>query len=64
MSKEEIIKMHSAKHLKIFMLSQLGLSKKEVATALGTNVGHVYNVLKDYAAHPEKADKVPQNGVQ
>lgn len=64
MSKEEILQMHSAKHVKIYMLSRLGLSKKEVASALGTNVGHVYNVLKDYAANPEKADKVPQNGVQ
>ena len=34
-----------------------GLSNKEVATLLGTNVGHVYNVIKDYKAHPEKAEK-------
>lgn len=58
--KEQIIGLECKKHIKIYKLHQLGLDKKAIAAALGTNVGHVYNVLKDYAANEEKrmvADK-------
>jgi len=55
MTKEEILNLTSKKHVKIYRLSQLGLSKKEVAALLSTNVGHVFNVLKDYSLKPEKA---------
>lgn len=45
------------KHIKIWKLHKLGLSNKDVATALGTNAGHVYNVLKEYNGKPEKITK-------
>jgi IS30 family transposase len=42
------------KHIKIWKLHKLGLSNKDVATSLGTNTGHVYNVLKEYSLKPDK----------
>jgi transcriptional regulator len=44
----QIKELTAKKHVKIWKLHKLGLTNKDVATALGTNVGHVYNVLKDY----------------
>jgi hypothetical protein len=57
MTKEQIISLNAKKHVKIYLLSKLGLSNKDVAEALKTNAGHVYNVLKDYNSKPEKAEK-------
>jgi hypothetical protein len=57
MTQEQILQLTSAKHIKIYKLSQLNLTRKEIATLLGTNSGHVGNVLKDYANKPEKAAK-------
>lgn len=57
MEKQTIIELTCKKHVKIYRLSQLGLSKKEVAASLGTNVGHVYNVLKMYEKRPELVEK-------
>lgn len=53
MTKEEIIALSCKKHIKIYKLKQLGLTNKEVAEALKTNVGHVYNALKNYANNPD-----------
>lgn len=58
--KDKIIALNGHKHVKIYKLSQLGLSNKEIAEAVGTNAGHVYNVLKDYKAKPEKVEKANQ----
>lgn len=44
------------KHIKIYLLSLEGLKNIEIAKALGTNAGHVYNVLKDYKENPQKAE--------
>lgn len=52
--KDQILKLTCKKHIKIFKLHQLGLSKKDIATSLSTNVGHVYNVIKDYGNSEEK----------
>lgn len=51
-----IINLTCSKHIKIYKLHKLGLSNKEVATEAKTNVGHVYNVLKDYEANPNKKE--------
>ena len=53
MTKENIIELTCKKHVKIYKLKQLGLSNKEIAEALGTNAGHVYNALKNYETKPE-----------
>lgn len=42
------------KHQKIYLLSQRGFSNKEIATHLGTNVGHVWNALNEYKNNPDK----------
>ena len=57
MTKEEVIALSCKKHVKIYKLSQLGLSNKEVAEALKTNVGHVFNVLKSYKEDASKVEK-------
>lgn len=54
-TKEEILALTCKKNIKIYKLSQLGLKNKEIADAVETNAGHVYNVLKDYSSKPEKA---------
>jgi len=51
MTKEEVIALSCKKHVKIYKLKQLGLTNKEVAESLQTNVGHVYNALKKYDAN-------------
>jgi hypothetical protein len=48
MNKEQVVALNCKKHIKIYKLKQLGLSNKEIATSLQTNVGHVYNALKKY----------------
>lgn len=53
MKKEEVLKLISKKHVKIFLLKSIGLANKEIATLLETNSGHVYNSLKNY---DEKSD--------
>lgn len=52
--KEQILKLECKKHIKIYKLSQLGLTRKEIAESLNTNSGHVRNVLLDYDSKPEK----------
>jgi hypothetical protein len=54
MTQEQIVRLTCKKHIKVFLLSGLGLKNKEVAKLVGTNSGHVYNVIKDYKNHPEK----------
>ena len=51
MTKEQVTELNCKKHVKIYKLKQLGLTNKEVAEALQTNVGHVYNALKKYDAN-------------
>jgi len=61
MNEQEIKQLTCKKHVKIYKLKQLGLKNKDIATGLGTNVGHVYNVLKAYEQKPElkeQADKI------
>lgn len=48
MTKEQIIELQAPKHVKIYRLHLLNLSSKEIAEALKTNPGHVYNALKTY----------------
>ena len=50
MTKEQVTELNCKKHVKIYKLKQLGLSNKEIAEALQTNVGRVYNALKKYDA--------------
>lgn len=56
MTKKEIKDLACRKHIKIYLLSKVGLNKQEISKEVGTNYGHVYNVLKDYKDHPEKAE--------
>jgi DNA-binding NarL/FixJ family response regulator len=48
MTKEQVSELNCKKHVKVYKLNQLGLSNKDVALELKTNVGHVFNVLKKY----------------
>lgn len=54
--KELILAFGGKKHIKIYKLHQLGLSRKEIAEALKTNTGHVGNVIKDYEKNPKKVE--------
>ena len=45
------------KHVKIYKLSKLGLTNKDIATALGTNSGAVHNAIKDYSTNPDRVAK-------
>lgn len=54
MTKEEIKKLETKKHVKIFLMHKLELSNKDIAWELNTNVGHVYNVLKAYKEDDNK----------
>ena len=51
MTKEQVTELNCKKHIKIYKLKQLGLSNKEIAEALQTNVGHVYKKKKKYDAN-------------
>ena len=58
---EQVIKvtqLNSPKHVKIWKLHLLELTKKEIALTLGTNYGHVYNVIKDYSNNVIKQSDV------
>lgn len=44
------------KHQKIYLLSLRGLDNKEIAKKLGTNFGHVWNVLNDYKKNTAKVE--------
>lgn len=53
--KTQILQMKSKRHVKIWLLHEIVLLKnKEIAVAMGTNQGHVGNVVRDYNAFPEK----------
>lgn len=52
--KAAILSMTSRKHVKIWLLHSLGMNGKDIATATGTNAGHVGNVVRDYNDHPAK----------
>jgi hypothetical protein len=58
--KDQILQLECKKHVKIYKLNQIGLSNKEIAEALNTNVGHVYNALKSYKDNPEKAKRITE----
>jgi transcriptional regulator len=53
MEQETILQLQVKKHVKIYKLKQLGLKNSEIAKALNTNAGHVYNALKKYDLKPE-----------
>lgn len=57
MTENDIMQLDCKKHIKIYKLKQIGMSNKSIATNLTTNVGHVYNVLKDYESNPSKKEK-------
>ena len=52
--KQQILSLTQKKHFKIWGLYLIGTPKKEIAGLLGTNYGHVYNVIKEYTANPLK----------
>lgn len=54
--KDKILELTGKKHVKIYKLHELGLSRKEIADLLKTNTGHVGNVLKDYEKNPAKVE--------
>lgn len=54
---ESVKKMQCKKHIKIWKLKQLDLDNKVIAKELGTNVGHVWNVLNNYKTKPGYIDK-------
>lgn len=54
--KEQILKLDVKKHVKIYKLHQLGLSRREIAELLNTNQGHVGNALRDYQNNPNKVE--------
>ena len=53
MTEQEVKELTCLKHVKIYKLKQLGLKNSEIAKALGTNAGHVYNALKKYDGNDE-----------
>lgn len=53
METTQILQLQVKKHVKIYKLKQAGLKNSEIAKALETNAGHVYNALKKYGADPE-----------
>lgn len=62
----KIVKLDCKKHIKIYGLNKIGLSNKEVADALKTNTGHVFNALKMYKEKPSLkkiADNIGSKGV-
>lgn len=44
------------KHEKIWGLHSLSVAKKDIATLLGTNQGHVGNAIREYLTKREKID--------
>jgi transcriptional regulator len=61
MTQEQILELTTFKHIKIWKLHKLCLTNKDIASALGTNAGHVFNVIKDYKENSSKveaADKI------
>ena len=48
MTKDQILALDGKKHIKIWLLHKLGMSRKEIAEALKTNAGHVGNEIKAY----------------
>lgn len=62
MEKQEfILQLKCHKHIKMFKLKNEGLSNKQIAELLGTNVGHVYNEMKKYGddqSRREAADSI------
>lgn len=48
MTEQEVKSLNCLKHVKIYKLKQIGMKNSEIAKALGTNPGHVYNALKKY----------------
>lgn len=61
MTEQEIKQLTCKKHVKIYKLKQNGMTNKQIAEAVGTNTGHVYNALKKYELNPElkvKADSI------
>lgn len=58
MTAQEIKQIHSTKKIKIFLLGQLGLKNADIAKELGTNAGHVFNVLKGFKTNPGQAEEV------
>lgn len=61
---EKIKGLSCKKHVKIYKLHKLGMSNKDIATALGTNSGACHNALKDYAANAEKVKKADEITVE
>jgi len=53
MTEQEVKELTCKKHVKIYKLKQLGLKNSDIAKALGTNAGHVYNALKKYDGNDE-----------
>lgn len=53
---EKILQLDCKKHVKIYLLSKLSKSNKEIADLVKTNQGHVWNVLNSYKTKPEKAE--------
>jgi hypothetical protein len=53
----EVCNLDCKKHIKIYKLNKLWLPNAKIAGTLGTNAGHVYNVLKDYETNPAKKEK-------
>ena len=61
----KIVSLDCKKHIKIYALNKIGLSNQEVADALGTNTGHVYNALQLYKKKPSYkkiADNIGSKG--
>lgn len=57
MTEEQVKQLTCTKHVKIYKLKQLGIKNSDIAKALGTNAGHVYNALKKYESKPELKEK-------
>lgn len=57
MTKDQIVALDSKKHIKIWLLHKLGMTRKEIAEALGTNPGHVGNEIKKYEVDKQKQEE-------
>lgn len=52
-----ILALTCKRHQKVWLLHKTGMKQSEIARQMGTNAGHVGNVMRDYREHPEKAEK-------
>lgn len=51
---KKVLDLVCKKHIQIYKLAALNVPNKQIAELLGTNAGHVWNVLNDYSTNEKK----------